>query len=420
MAWVVKTPDGTWRANWRDPAGRQRGKNFKRKRDAERFVAELETAKNRGLYIDPHAGKVKFADYLPRWVVGRNHEANTTFRDQGIMRNHIVPRWGQVPLAKIDHSSVQAWIVELSANLSPATVRQCHRLFSSVMKSAVRDRTIGYNPCEDVRLPPPRDTHGHGERAIDRDTFIRQLLPGIPDRYRALVAVAGGTGLRWGECLGLRVDAIDLAARLVHVRRVVIEVNGKLMSKPYPKSQAGRRSVPLPGFTVRLLRNHLRNYPPTHTGEVFANQAGGPLRRSTWRRRVWRPALVRAGMLGKVVQESPKQFRATWQNDAGDEESCMFRTEPEAVNEVARSGAGGLRFHDLRHSYATWLVSEGVPINDAQRLLGHSRASTTLNLYTHHQRELHPRVYELFADDLLTEDADDESDDDGHETEDAG
>ncbi len=67
-------------------------------------------------------------------------------------------------------------------------------------------------------------------------------------------------------------------------------------------------------------------------------------------------------------------------------------------------------FMTLRHSYATWLVSDGVPINDAQRLLGHSRAWTTLNLYTHHQRELHPRVYELFADDLLTEDADDESD----------
>jgi integrase len=413
MAWVVKTPDGTWRANWRDPAGRQRGKNFKRKRDAERFVAELETAKNRGLYIDPHAGKVKFADYLPRWVVGRNHEANTTFRDQGIMRNHIIPRWGDVPLAKIDHTSVQAWIAELSANLSPATVRQCHRLFSSVMKSAVRDRTIGYNPCEDVRLPPPRAKHNGVEQAVSRDTFIRQLLPAIPDRYRALVAAAGGTGLRWGECLGLRVDAIDLEARLVHVRRVVIEVNGKVMSKPYPKSQAGRRSVPLPGFAARLLRDHMRNYSPTRTGEVFTNAAGGPLRRSTWRRRVWRPSLVRAGMLGKVVQEGPKRYRATWHDEAGDEQSGVFRTEPEAVNQVARSAAGGLRFHDLRHSYATWLVSDGVPINDAQRLLGHSRASTTLDLYTHHQRKLDARVYDLFADDLLTEDHTDDPGDEG-------
>lgn len=257
MAHIFRTPAGTWQANWRDPAGRKRAKTFKRKRDAERFVSELDTAKNRGLYIDPHAGKVKFADYLPRWVDGINHEANTTFRDQSIMRNHIAPRWGDVPLGRMDHTSVQAWIAELSARLSPATVRECHRVFSSVMKSAVRDRIIGHNPCEGVRLPPRRrkDTD---DRTITRDTFVRQLLPAMPERYRALVAVAGGTGLRWGECLGLRRDTIDLDAGLVHVSRVVIEVNGTVTSKPYPKSRAGRRSVPLPGFAGRLLRDHMR------------------------------------------------------------------------------------------------------------------------------------------------------------------
>lgn len=125
-------------------------------------------------------------------------------------------------------------------------------------------------------------------------------------------------------------------------------------------------------------------------------------------------------MLGKVVQEGPKQYRATWHDDDGNEQSTVLRTEPEAVNEVIRSAVGGLRFHDLRHSYATWLVSDNVPINDAQRLLGHSRASTTLNLYTHHQRKLNPRVYELFADDLLTEDAVDEVEDDDRDEPDVG
>jgi integrase len=411
MAWVVKTPEGTYRASWRDPAGRQRGKTFKRKRDAERFVAELEAAKNRGLYIDPHAGKIKFADYLPRWVVGINHEATTTFRDQGLMRNHIVPRWGSVPLAKIDYTSVQAWVADLSTRLSPASVRECFRVFSSVMKAAVRDRTIGYNPCEGVRLPPRRrkDTDG---RTITRETLVRQLLPAIPDRYRALVAVAGGTGLRWGEVLGLRLDTIDLDAGLVHVSRVVTEVNGKVASKPFPKTAHGRRTVPLPAFAVKLVCEHMSRYAPARTGEVFINEMGGPLRRSTWRRRVWRPALVRAGLLGKVIQEGPRQFRAAWTDEAGTDATAVFRTEPEAVNEVARKAAGGLRFHDLRHSYATWLVYDGVPINDAQRLLGHSRPSTTLDIYTHYQRELDRRVYGLFADDLLTDDTDDAPDTD--------
>lgn len=113
---------------------------------------------------------------------------------------------------------------------------------------------------------------------------------------------------------------------------------------------------------------------------------------------MWRPALVRAGLLGKVIEEGPKEYRATWHDDAGAERSAVFRTEPGAVSEVARKCAGGLRFHDLRHSYATWLVYDEVPINDAQRLLGHERPSTTLDLYTHYQREIDARVGELFAE----------------------
>jgi integrase len=77
-----------------------------------------------------------------------------------------------------------------------------------------------------------------------------------------------------------------------------------------------------------------------------------------------------------------------------------------------------LRFHDLRHSYATWLVYDGVPINDAQRLLGHERPSTTLDLYTHYQRELDPRVGDLFADFPLTPDEDDDPEDGEGEAED--
>lgn len=112
------------------------------------------------------------------------------------------------------------------------------------------------------------------------------------------------------------------------------------------------------------------------------------------------------------------QYRATWHDRGGKEQTAVFRTEPEAVNEVVRNDAGGLRFHDLRHSYATWLVSDGVPINDAQLLLGHARASTTLDLYTHHQRELDPRVGDLFADFSLTSDEDVDPEDGDAETED--
>jgi hypothetical protein len=125
----------------------------------------------------------------------------------------------------------------------------------------------------------------------------------------------------------------------------------------------------------------MANHPRGEPGLIFANQVGGAYRRTLFRTRVWRPALVRAGLLG-LVESDGEKFRAEWTDAAGVPGSAMFKREPAAVLHVARNQAGGLRFHDLRHSYATWLVDDGVPVNMVQRVLGHERSSTTLDLYT--------------------------------------
>lgn len=259
-----------------------------------------------------------------------------------------------VPLEKIEHSAVQSWVTELGERLSPATVHECYRLASGVMRSAVRDRLIGFNPCEGVRLPPRRrkDTD---DLVISRDELVHKLLPAVPDRYRALVALAGGTGLRWGECAGLCWDAVDLAAGIVRVVRVAEEVSGHVRLKPYPKLKAGRRRVPLPGFVVQALTEHARCFGNGGDGLVFTTSTGEAIRRGTFRARVWKPSLQRAGL-------------------------------PVA-----------LRFHDLLHSYATWLVSDGVPINDVAKVMGHEQTSTTLNRYTHSTAERDRRVLAAFA-----------------------
>jgi integrase len=119
---------------------------------------------------------------------------------------------------------------------------------------------------------------------------------------------------------------------------------------------------------------------------------------------VWRLALVRAGLLGKVIREDDEAYRAVWQDKAGAEQEAVCRSERGAVKEVGCRAAGGVTFHQLRHSYATWLVSDGVPVNDVQRLMGHSRASTTLDRYTHIRTTLDSRVNDPFADFSLTDD----------------
>jgi integrase len=153
----------------------------------------------------------------------------------------------------------------------------------------------------------------------------------------------------------LRWDAIDLGEGVVSVIRVAEEISGHVRLKPYPKSKAGRRTVPIPPFALELLRTHQMAFPIGDEGLVFVASTGAALCRGTFRARVWKPSLARAGL------------------------------------------PMSLRFHDLRHSYATWLVSDGVPINDVAKVMGHEQTSTTLNRYTHPTRDRDRRVLATFA-----------------------
>jgi integrase len=132
---------------------------------------------------------------------------------------------------------------------------------------------------------------------------------------------------------------LDLAARRLQVIRTVVEISGHTAFKPYPESAAGRRTIPLPPWLTEIT-DHLASYALGVEQLVFPNTVGASLRRILFRARTWKPTLQQAGL------------------------------------DLT------LRFHDLRHSYATWLVDDGVPVNVVQRVMGHERSSTTLDLYT--------------------------------------
>jgi integrase len=208
---------------------------------------------------------------------------------------------------------------------------------------------------------------------------------------------AAGAGLRWGEAVGLRADALDLAGARLFVIRTIIEISGNTSFKPYPKSVAGRRTVPLPLWLVDIIREHIRRWPSASNQPIFANEVGAPLRRTLFRSRIWRPSLVRAGMLGAVVELGRRDWEAQWTDADGHKHTERLPTEAQAVHHVSRHQAGGLRFHDLRHSYATWLVDDGVPPNMVQRVMGHERSTTTLDLYTR-RTDNEDRIREALTD----------------------
>jgi integrase len=404
MGHVTRTRAGTWRANWRSPTGRQRAKTFPTRRDASRFLAEVEAAKTRGLYIDPHAGRLRFAVFARRWEASRVVEATTAASTRSKLRARLVPYWGDWPVNKIDHLAVQEWINQLSRELTPSSVASYLGTFSTVMKSAVRARIVAVNPAEGVQLPARRKSV-KDERMITLDDLVNKLLPAIPDAYRALPATAAGAGLRWGECLGLRWADVNLDDQVLAVQRVLVEVRGQVAIKPYPKSKAGRRTVPLAPFLLDALTEHRELTRAVATDQVFTGPDGGHLLRGNFRRRIWRPALVRAGLLGRVVVLDHDGYRACWQDEDREEQCAEFSTDREAVANIVDHAHGGLRFHDLRHCYATWLVSRGLPVNAVQHVMGHEQPSTTLNLYTHAPTDYYDTIRRALAtpaDYLLT------------------
>src|SRR5690606_13102669 len=168
---------------------------------------------------------------------------------------------------------------------------------------------------------------------------------------------AAGAGLRGGACLGLRGCGIDVEAGVLYVRRVVIEVRGRVTVKPYPKTRAGRRTVPMAGFLSDALRIHRKITGGGEQTAVFTGPDGGHLLRGNFRRRIWRPSLVRAGLLGNLAPTDDGRVIATWPTSDSEDAQAEFATENAAIKHIVASAHGGLRFHDLRHCYATWLVS---------------------------------------------------------------
>ncbi len=159
MSFVSRTPEGNYRANWRESSGQQKAKTFRTKTEAKRFLAEIDGSLSRGLYVDPHAGRLLFATHARERLDSRNDELTTKARDASIMHTHVLPQWGTWPLSKIDHLSVQKWITELGTRRAPATVAEAHRLTSAAPLGSPepvdRVQPLRRHPT----LPPPSTGH---------------------------------------------------------------------------------------------------------------------------------------------------------------------------------------------------------------------------------------------------------------------
>lgn len=358
-----------WQARWRDPDGRQRKRNFPKRADAARHLADMESDKNRGLYVDTTDPTTVTAAALA-WLARRSVRDRTHERLDSLITCHIKPTTlGSRKLAAVRPSEVHAWVADRATVLGPATLRKLVGLLRSVFADAVLDRRIAANPVVRVSLPTVAR-----ERVVPLTVAqVRALADAVPARYRAMVLTQAGLGLRIGELLGLRVADVDFLRRTVRIEH---QSHGVTRALVPPKTDSSRRVIPLPAMVAETLAAHLAARPAgadipcdcpdnvtcsrVSSGLLFHTSTDKPIDQDYYGRRIF----------GKAVTKLHTTIR-----DANTELPAGATPAPEFP--------AGTTSHDLRHHFASVLLAAGESVVAVAEWLGHDNATLVLTTYGH-------------------------------------
>jgi len=201
--------------------------------------------------------------YAEAWRARQVHRPSTVAQLDSNMARHILPTFGNRPLAAIRPGEVQAWVKGRAEVLAPATVELVYRYVVAIFRAAIADRVIVTTPCVGVRLPK-QERHQVVPLTMEQ---VEGLAGALPARYGVLVVLGAGTGLRQGEAFGLTVDRVDFLRKVVVVDRQLVLVRGEGGPRfGPPKTASSYRSVPLPDVVLDALSSHLAAYGPGRTG----------------------------------------------------------------------------------------------------------------------------------------------------------
>lgn len=343
----------------RDPSGKRRQKRisgFPTRKDAENRLAELITQVSKGQYVV--AGDMTLSEYLPRWFdahkEGLSH--STLLRYDGIVRQHLIPALGKLPLQKLQALHIQDFLkAELEngrrdnkktvgTGLSAAAVRYEYRVLRVALGRAVEWGMLSRNVAEYVKVP----RSAKREISVLDEKQIAILLQSLGGDYLHLpVFLAVYTGMRMGEILGLRWEDVDLTKGIINLRRASIQRKAGMPEFREPKTPRSRRSIDISLEVVNTLKEY-------HRQQASWKLAAGEL---------WEGNdLVCCHENGSPI--NPPTL------------SSRFRT-------FAANQNLAVTFHQLRHAHASLLIKAGVPVKVISERLGHSSVAITMDIYGH-------------------------------------
>jgi integrase len=358
MPYVRRLPSGLWQATVRHPSGRRLTRTDPLKRAVTEWAAEQERAISRGVWRDPRAGRITVEAWQQRWWAARVVEDETRRGDLTVLNTHLIPHWGTWPLAKIRRLDVQSWVRGMEqAGVGRSAIRRAYNLLSRMLADAVLEDMLAESPCRGIVLPatPPKTPAWFTRQQAAR------IVAALSEPHRTMTELMLWTGLRWGEAAGITTANVDWLRGRLTVAGSVTQF-GKI--KPYPKSSKSRREVPVPRHVLDAMS-----------------------------------ALVE-GRDGELVFVTPRQHRtlsgANWRRE--------WYAVIDALNANARKDKDPIpRWspHTCRHTAASWLVQDGVPLYDVQRLLGHESFQTTMR-YAHLAPDAHGAVESAWRRELVT------------------
>jgi integrase len=354
--------DGRWVAEITLEDGNR--KQFYRKTRKEAFEALQKALHEQKQGILATGPQQTMKQYLEDWL---ENVHKPTLRDNSyilyrmLISKHILPAIGHIQLQKLSPQQVQAlYARKLQEGYAASTVRAIHRLLHKALSDAVRWNLVSINVCD--RVKQPRSAK-HNIQPLTKEQAQTLLEAAKGHCLEGLLTLALATGMRRGEILSLRWQDIDFLEKCLYIHHTVNRIGKKGLVESEPKTATSKRKVILPQFVIDALHQQY-----TLQEEIRA-KAGAE----------WRELdLVFSNSFGGYIE--PSNLRV------------MFKRV------LKSAGLPDMRFHDLRHSAATLLLSMGAHPKLVQELLGHSTISITMDIYSHVLPSMHREMMDGLDD----------------------
>ena len=290
-----------------------------------------------------------FGEWMDLWYQNYSKpriKATTQEGYEASIYTHIIPSIGHIPLDKLTQNDLQQfytrlkksgrsrYIDTLGAELSDRTVRGCHARCRMALEKAVSEGLIFKNPALGCKLPPKKSRE---MQILEADELRRFLTQAQYNGFYEIFMLDVATGMRRGELLALQWDDVNLQTGELKIKRQVTRTKGMLLVSE-TKTKASERVIVLPPSVVSML--------------------------SEYRTKV----------------DSRWIFPSPVKEDAPRDPQTVYKRMQEIL---VRAGCKRVRFHDIRHTFATMALAKGMDVKTLSSTIGHVSAATTLDIYSH-------------------------------------